>query len=769
MFGPGPRVRRFGLSLTARFAMICARPQTRHRATRRKRDGTSGRTKVFAEEQPSNLSSPPANVSQIQSLSLERKIKMHEAREAIINRLAPSVHSEIDHDRFLDAVVRELGQMMAADRCDVIQLDSDELRISHEWRASADVPSSIGTSLPIDFKQIAERFNLAQPIRVDDTGALGLDPKIRLLPASLGTRSLLVVPVVLGGDVLGLVGLHMTRAPRRWLDEEVSFLQSIARQIAVGYQYARLYTEQQRESHRTRALLEIANILNSRSDFGEVSSHVMARALALVGADYCALGVLNETGKSISLAAFKAAPNAAAAGVRELIESHGPSIDLSEFPAVTDLIAEGRTMQVLDSALPPVARAAFNATLGGRAALVAPVHIGEQTFGLLGLVWSKPRDGFDEHETALVEGIADQIGTALERDQLSAEVMRLRSALDQRHTESRIIGQAPAVARSIELALNVADTQTSVLIQGESGTGKELLANLIHYNSRRRDRAYVKLNCGAIPESLLESELFGHEKGAFTDARQRRRGKFEEADGGTIFLDEIGEMSLSAQVKLLRVLQDGEFARVGGNEGLKVDVRVIAASNVDLEKAVERGAFRRDLFYRLSVFPLTLPPLRERREDVHTLVIHFLEHYKQKTGRYVSGISRDALAALIKYDWPGNVRELENAIERAVIIASGRRIELDDLPESIARLQAHARNLRAPRDAEGGEVARLEIELPTTVDEIERRAIEATLDLTNGDKTRAARALGIGRKTLYRKLEAYRNGANPDASPPQED
>jgi sigma54-dependent transcription regulator len=192
--------------------------------------------------------------------------------------------------------------------------------------------------------------------------------------------------------------------------------------------------------------------------------------------------------------------------------------------------------------------------------------------------------------------------------------------------------------------LNVADTQTSVLIQGESGTGKELLANLIHYNSRSKDRAYIKLNCGAIPETLLESELFGHERGAFTDARARQRGKFEEADGGTLFLDEIGEMSLSAQVRLLRVLQDGEFTRVGGNDVIKADVRVIAASNVDLERAVEAGTFRRDLFYRLSVFPSRLPPLRERAEDVHPLVIHFLEHYKQKTGRYISGISKDALA-----------------------------------------------------------------------------------------------------------------------------
>jgi Nif-specific regulatory protein len=218
-------------------------------------------------------------------------------------------------------------------------------------------------------------------------------------------------------------------------------------------------------------------------------------------------------------------------------------------------------------------------------------------------VWSEPRDQFKDHEIALVEGIADQIGTALERDHLSAEVMRLKSALHERYGEDRIIGQAPAIRRAIELALNVADTQTSVLIQGESGTGKELLANLIHFNSGREDKPYIKLNCGAIPETLLESELFGHEKGAFTDARSRRRGRFEEADGGTLFLDEVGEMSTAAQVRLLRVLQDGEFTRVGGNEVLKADVRIIAASNVNLDEAIETGKFRRDLFYRLSVFP----------------------------------------------------------------------------------------------------------------------------------------------------------------------
>jgi transcriptional regulator with GAF, ATPase, and Fis domain len=687
---------------------------------------------------------------------------MHEAREAIIDRLAPSIHSEIDLDKFLRAVVSELGRMMDADRCDVLQLlPEGELRISHEWRAAPEVPSSLGTSFPVDFRQLAQRFDLARPVRIDDTAALALDPRIGLLPRSLGTRSLLIVPVVLDGHVLGLVGLHMTRAARRWDDEEVSFLQSIARQIAVGYQYARLYTESQREAHRTRALLEIANLLNSRSDFGELTSHVLERANELVGADYCALGVVEPSGRSISLAAFKAAPHASTSRVRELIESHGKSIDISAFPAVVELLAEPKTLRLIDASLPEPVRFAFNATLGGRAALVAPVRIGQETYGLLGFVWSEPRDTFDEHEVELVEGIAVQIGTALERDHLSAEVMRLRSALDERRTEDRIIGQAPAIRRAVDLALNVADTATSVLVQGESGTGKELLANLIHYNSRRKEGPYVKLNCGAIPESLLESELFGHERGAFTDARQRRRGRFEEADGGTLFLDEIGEMSLSAQVRLLRVLQDGEFTRVGGSEVLKTDVRVIAASNVDLARAAEQRAFRRDLFYRLSVFPIHLPPLRERREDIHTLVIHFLEHYKQKTGRFISGISREAVQALVSYDWPGNVRELENAVERAVIIASGRQIELDDLPEAIA---GRAREERAQRRGERqraaaeGRALTLEVSVPAALEEIERRAIEATLDYTGGDKTRAARALGIGRKTLYRKLLGYRLG-----------
>src|SRR6266446_8371188 len=338
-----------------------------------------------------------------QSLSLERKVKMHQAREAIIDRLALDLPTAINLDRFLNVIVSELGRMMHVDRCDVIQMTAaSEMRISHEWRASEDVASSLGTAIPLDLKQLSEHVDIKKPIRLDDTSAPGLDQKVRFLAASLGTRSLLVVPVVLADDVLGLVGLHMTKSLRDWLDDEVTFLQSIARQIAVGYQYTRLYTDKEREAETKRALLSIANALNARSDFREVSSLVLESAIALVGADYSALGVLDPAGGRISLAAFKAAPHAAIDSVQGLIDTHGQSLDLTEFPKAIEVLTEGKTLRLLDSDLPFPFRLMFNSILGGRAALVAPVRVAGHTFGLLGLVWSEARKGFQDHEVALV-------------------------------------------------------------------------------------------------------------------------------------------------------------------------------------------------------------------------------------------------------------------------------------------------------------------------------------------------------------------------------
>lgn len=688
-------------------------------------------------------------------LSFDRKLKMHDAREAIIERLARDLPESIEIERFLNVVVSEIGRMLEADRCDVLQLvDDKELRISHEWRSDNKIPSSKGTVIPIDRKRLSEQFDISKPIQINDT-AKTKDPTLKFFAKALETRSLLVIPISLGGNVISLLGLHDTSKPREWLAEEVQFLESIARQLAIGYQYTRLYVTQEQETRRTNALLEIANTLNSHSDFSEVSARALERAISLVGADYGALGVIDKSGKKIALASFKAAEGVTPGRLLKMVESHGKAMNIDTFPAVADLIRDGKTRSLTDSELPLAIRLIFNKTLGGKAALLTPVRVAGATFGLLGFVWSD-QVAFANHEIALVEGIADQIGTALERDQLSAEVMRLKSELHQRSSE--IIGQAPGIRRAIELASNVADTNTTVLVQGESGTGKELIANLIHFNSGRENRPYIKINCGAIPETLLESELFGHEKGAFTDARNQRQGRFEEANDGTLFLDEIAEMSMQAQVKLLRVLQDGELTRVGGKSVIKTDVRVIAASNVDLDQAVKDGRFRSDLYYRLSVFPITIPPLRERIEDIHPLIFHFLERYKEKTGRFISGISKEAQRALVNYDWPGNVRELENAIERAVIIASGRQIELDDLPEAISKRAfeavAHSREERARAASDGNSIG-VEIALPATMEEIEKQVIQATLDYTQGDKSHAARLLDIGRKTLYRKLDQY--------------
>ncbi len=697
-----------------------------------------------------DLEHPPA-------LSLERRNSMHDAREAIIDRLARDLPTDIDLERFLTVVVSEVGRMLQADRCDLLQLsDGKDLIISHEWRKDKSVPKSQGTTIPFDAHKLSERLDITKPIRINDVSGIK-DATLKFFAKALETRSLLIIPIILSGKVLGLLGLHDTHEPRVWLDEEVAFLESIARHLAIGYQYTSLYVAQEQETRRTNALLEIANTLNSHSDFNEVSEGVLERAIGLVGADYGALGVLDQTGKSISLVSFKSAAGIKLGRILKMIEQYNKSLPVDSFAALGELLRDGKTLRLVDSQLPFAIRLFFNTQLSGKTALVTPVHVAGQAFGLLGFVWSK-ESAFEEHDIALVEGIADQIGTALERDQLSTEVMRLRSQLHERHSE--IVGQASPIRRAIEMALNVATTNSTVLIEGESGTGKELIANLIHYNSGRETRPYIKINCGAIPETLLESELFGHEKGAFTDARMQRQGRFEEANGGTLFLDEIGEMSLQAQVKLLRVLQDGEFTRVGGKQVVKTDVRVVAATNSDMARAVEEGRFRKDLFYRLSVFPLTMPPLRERREDIHLLVFHFLERYKEKSGRFVSGISKETLRALINYNWPGNVRELENAIERAVIIASGRQIELDDLPEAISRSAsdafAHARQERVIAAGEGRAIG-IEIELPSAMDEIEKHVIEATLDYTEGDKSRAARLLNIGRKTLYRKLEQYEN------------
>ncbi|MFH0965496.1 MAG: sigma-54 dependent transcriptional regulator [Planctomycetota bacterium] len=301
-----------------------------------------------------------------------------------------------------------------------------------------------------------------------------------------------------------------------------------------------------------------------------------------------------------------------------------------------------------------------------------------------------------------------------------------------------ILGNSSPMRHLMDQVRRVAPASATVLVEGESGSGKELVAEALHYWSGRGEKPLVKVNCAAVPEGLLEAELFGSERGAYTGAYREHKGRFELAHGGTIFLDEIGQFSPAMQAKILRVLQDGQFEPLGGTETLATDVRVIAATNQDLEAAVADGTFRRDLFFRLDVVRLRVPALRERPEDIPLLVDHFLAAYARKNAKKPLNITREALAALCAYDWPGNVRELEHAIERAVILSRTDRVDVGDLPEAVRR--------REPRP--GG----VSMWIGTTLDEVERRLIEETVRFTGGDKTRAARILGIAPRTIYRKL-----------------
>jgi len=328
------------------------------------------------------------------------------------------------------------------------------------------------------------------------------------------------------------------------------------------------------------------------------------------------------------------------------------------------------------------------------------------------------------------------IKKVVEHQELVEENIALRQHLEERYRFENIIGKSHKMQQVFEVVRTVAKANATVLISGDSGTGKELIARAIHNQSPRRDKPFVAVSCAALPESLLESELFGHEKGAFTGAIARKKGKFEFANKGTLFLDEIGEMSANIQVHLLRVLEEKEFTRVGGNELIKVDVRLISATNKDLKKAIERGEFREDLYYRLNVVSIELPPLRERVEDIPLLAQHFLAKFAAENEKEVTGFAPEAMDFLLNYRWPGNVRELENAIERAVILAKDKLLSLDDLPRE-----------KLP--------ALLPVGVGRSLKDLERNHILSVLTQTGGNYSEAARLLGISRMTLYNKVREY--------------
>lgn len=349
---------------------------------------------------------------------------------------------------------------------------------------------------------------------------------------------------------------------------------------------------------------------------------------------------------------------------------------------------------------------------------------------------TKPLD-FDELRLAMER--------AMDHSQLKEENRLLRETLGSHFDRQNIIGRSTAMVKLLETVAQVAPSEATVLITGDSGTGKELIAGAIHFNSPRKDGSFVKVNCAAITETLLESELFGHEKGAFTGAHRLKEGRFRQADGGSLFLDEVSEMSLGMQVKLLRALQEREITRVGGEEVIKVDVRVIAATNKDLIQEIESERFREDLYYRLNVVTLIVPLLRERKEDIPLLAKHFLSTFAEKNRKQIKGFTPQAMDQLLKYDWPGNVRELMNAVERAVVLSRSEYLDEQDLFLVI----------KDALSAEEEPPSRYAVPADLPLEDVEKATILKTLESTGGNKSEAARRLGITRKTLHKKLKKY--------------
>jgi Nif-specific regulatory protein len=513
------------------------------------------------------------------------------------------------------------------------------------------------------------------------------------------------------------------------------------------------------------ALYEVAKTLGSSLDVKETSRKAFEILHNLLGLNRGTLVLKDLDGGDFSIwAAYGLSEDEVARGRYKVGEG-----------VTGKVLATGQPVVVPDIGKDPLflnrTKARSGSDQKNAAFLSVPVTVQGEILGVLSVdrIFAEHESGYDD-DVRFLTVLASLIGQAVKlaravevgRKTLIAEREQLRGELKGRYRLANVVGGSRKMQEVYATVERVAPTRSTVLIRGESGTGKELIARALHYNSARADKAFIRVSCAALPTTLLESELFGHERGAFTGATEQRRGRFELADGGTLFLDEIGDIDAATQVKLLRVLQERKFERLGGSKTLSVDVRLVVATHRDLEKAVKDGSFREDLYYRLNVIPLFLPPLREREGDVMLLVEHFLARFNAEHQKDI-GFSRDALRRLLRYPWPGNVRELENCLERLVVLAQGGVIEEDDLPLAIRSdlpVSSHTAALASlnragslpvlPRaDAEEAQ------SLPETVRGLERERILRTLREHQGVQTRAAKALGLTVRQLGYKLKKY--------------
>jgi transcriptional regulator with GAF, ATPase, and Fis domain len=590
----------------------------------------------------------------------------------------------------------------------------------------------------------------------DDYG-LAAEGSVEHLVREAGFRSALLLPLYSGGQVIGgLVASSLT--PGTYSAAHAATGRQVADLIAPFVQNVVHLQRERRRIRRLHALDALGPALAASLDVKDVFERLADAVRPALDFDVMGICLFSSSGRELErLVEIDSDPPATPAPWRMDLDSFSFAAKIrdAETILVSDADAE------LDPTLPGD-RLMLDG--GARSALGAPLLRGGLVAGALYFGKRRP-NWFDGDDAEIARAVAAGVVLALQHQRLAEEQRRLeavegkarrlearleslRESLDERYGFDRIIGRSPALREALSRAAKVAPTETTVLVTGESGTGKEIVARAIHQASARADGPFLAVNCAALPEALLESELFGHERGAFTGADRQKPGRFELAAGGSLFLDEVAEMTPPVQAKLLRVLQEREFQRVGGTVTLRTDARVIAATNRDLEHAVASGRLREDLFYRLNVFTVHLPPLRERGDDVLLLADHFVRTLGFRMGKGEAGLSRDAREALLAHPWPGNIRELQNAVERALIVSDGGLI-------ATAELGIVKRADPAPRAADGS--ARSPSSLPpaTSLAESERRMVGDALAKARGNKSRAAKALGLTRAQLYTRMKRF--------------
>ena len=687
---------------------------------------------------------------------------------ASLTAIGHSLQGAFDPQRFLAEFSQQVQRFIPHDRLMISQLEEGGLLsifaeyarkgpLLHAGRYTIEFdPGGRYTPVEMDLTSVLA----GEPLLIQDLQA---DPRFAgtgaLLPRvhQFGLRSRLTVPMPSGGRIIGTLSAT-SYAPGLYTQDHRDALRQVADLIGPFIENIVLLHRERRRRSRLTSLAGLTCTLGASLAIREHFDQLAGLLRPYLDFDLMGITLLGSGQRDLELVA---APDHG---------SPAPKIPLDHL-SLAARIEAGEAVLVHNGQVEGGPRRSGDQVLwdaGVRAHLAVPLLICEHVEGVLFFGKCRPH-WYDSADVEIAAAIAGQLTVALQHQRLAEEqshrarlegrarqleqrLVALRQELDGQHGFDRILGQDPAFREALARAAKVAATETTVLLTGESGTGKELVARALHYGSPRADGPYVAVNCAALPETLVDSELFGHERGAFTGADKQKQGRFELAAGGTLFLDEVGELPPAVQAKLLRVLQEHEFQRVGGTATLRADVRLIAATNQDLERAVAQGAFREDLFYRLNVFRVHLPPLRDRGDDVLRLADHFVREIGARLGRGEPGLSGDAEELLRSYPWPGNIRELENAVERALIVAEGNLLTRDHF--GLREMRDGSTKTSGPREPESPALQ--------TLADLEKRAILAALEHTRGNKTQAAAVLGITRTQLRTRLKRF--GLTPGAT-----